>query len=376
MLHLNANQIRACRGYIPGLDGLRAISISIVLFGHFFLEKYLGLSALGVYIFFAISGFLITRLLFAELNETANISIGKFYYRRFLRLYPVLIAYMLCMIGIAFMLQQPVVGVDIGSVFFYFTNYYQSWHEYHNTHWTLPIGPLWSLAVEEHFYIIAPLFIVLVKGRIRPVLIFSILMCLIPLLIRFAYVAAFPEVLGTNIIYRLSETRFDSIAWGMLLATLCELDQRERIIDFLSSHKAICIGIILIFGSYVIRDAWFVDTLRYTLRSVGMVPLIAGTVFSKNLAGTQAFLEAPLLRWVGRLSYSLYIWHSGASYYKKLFPWEFTSSIAMGFALLSISLVLACVSYYFIEQPFLHLRHRFPFQKENTPELSKPAKIF
>lgn len=367
MLRLNSNQIKACRGYIPGLDGLRAISIGIVLFGHFFLEKYLGFSALGVYIFFAISGFLITRLLFAELNETANIRIGMFYYRRFLRLYPVLIAYMLCMIGVAFMLQRPMAGIDIASVFLYFTNYYQSWHEYHNTHWTLPIGPLWSLSVEEHFYIIAPLFIILVKGKIRPVLIFAASMCLIPLLIRCVYVSVFPEVLGTNVIYRLSETRFDSIAWGMLLAALCELDQRERIIDFLSSHKAICVGIALILGSYVIRNAWFVDTFRYTLRSIGMVPLIAGVVFSKNLTGVQVFLEASLLRWIGRLSYSLYIWHSGASYYKKLLPWELSSPIAMGFALLFISFVLACVSYYFIEQPFLRLRHRLPNQKEVVP---------
>ena len=107
MMHQNLPPVTATKGYIQGLNGLRCLSIMIVIIGHFFLGEYSGISSLGGYIFFAISGFLITRLLLAEAKETGDVRIGAFYYRRFLRLLPVLIVYIIVVVIFAQMHSIP-----------------------------------------------------------------------------------------------------------------------------------------------------------------------------------------------------------------------------------------------------------------------------
>src|SRR5947199_6345557 len=93
-------ELAAKNGRVQSLEGLRAISILLVLFGHFLLPPSVaGISGFGVTIFFFISGFLITRLLFAEIKANGDIDIKSFYLRRILRLYPVIVvSILLCVI--------------------------------------------------------------------------------------------------------------------------------------------------------------------------------------------------------------------------------------------------------------------------------------
>lgn len=348
--------VSATKGHIQGLNGLRCLSILIVIIGHFFLGEYSGISSLGVYIFFVISGFLITRLLLAEAKETGEVRIGAFYWRRLLRLFPVLIVYMIVVVLFAQMHSIPAPLIEIASVFLYFVNYLKSYYELAGTQHVLPIGVLWSLSVEEHFYLIAPLFIAFVRASPGKVLAFAIVMIVAPLLIRVGYVIQWPEWSNTNRIYMASETRFDSIAYGVFLAAICELSPEGRIRKAISSPQALIAGIALLVLSTVIRDDFFRDTLRYSLRGIGALLIVAPIVFSPRLGLLQNIANSPPAEWIGKLSYSLYIWHGAA--------WFFLSNIGMtktmltSFAELGVTFVLAVASYYLVEMPVLKWRNK------------------
>lgn len=363
--------VSATRGHIQGLNGLRCLSILIVIIGHFFLGEYSGISSLGVYIFFVISGFLITRLLLAEAKETGDVRIGAFYWRRLLRLFPVLIVYMIIVVLFAQMHSIPTPLIEIASVFLYFVNYLKSYYELAGTQHVLPIGVLWSLSVEEHFYLIAPLFIAFVRASPGKVLAFAIVMIAAPLLIRIGYVIHWPEWSNTNRIYMASETRFDSIAYGVFLAAICELSPEGRIRRAISSPQALVAGIALLVLSTIIRDDFFRDTLRYSMRGIGALLIVAPIVFSPRLGLLQSIANSPPAEWIGKLSYSLYIWHGAA--------WFFLSNIGMtktvltSFAELGVTFVLAVASYYLVEMPVLKWRNKASTRRKNVVTSSVAA---
>jgi peptidoglycan/LPS O-acetylase OafA/YrhL len=143
-------------GAIPSLDGLRAISILIVLVSHAGYGSAVP-GGLGVTIFFFLSGYLITTLLLDETERSGRINIGKFYLRRVFRLFPPLlvtlfIAYSLVALGL---LDGGISWSGVLAQLFYFANYYGLFFDPGNTT-AAGTGILWSLAVEEHFYMIYP----------------------------------------------------------------------------------------------------------------------------------------------------------------------------------------------------------------------------
>ncbi|WP_428492251.1 acyltransferase family protein [Rhodopila sp.] len=129
-LYLTADEMSARRGNVPSLDGLRAISISIVLLAHFVSGKIFP-GGLGVYIFFVISGFLITRLLLAEQDATRTVSLKAFYVRRICRLYPVIIVFSCVVTLMDIGLHRAYDLLEPASALGYFANYY---YVYLNTH--------------------------------------------------------------------------------------------------------------------------------------------------------------------------------------------------------------------------------------------------
>ena len=141
--------------YLAGLDGLRAISITLVIVGHLGFGSFVP-GGLGVTIFFFISGFLITRLLFAERERNGRLDLWRFYARRSLRLLPemaVLLAMLAFVIGPA--LGQSVLPMQAVAALTYWTNYYVISGADACAHCAVT-GHLWSLAVEEHFYLLMP----------------------------------------------------------------------------------------------------------------------------------------------------------------------------------------------------------------------------
>lgn len=358
-LHLSLSQIPAAPGRIPGLDGLRALSIMIVILGHLFLPQTGGVAALGVYIFFAISGFLITRLLFLEQKQAGDVSAKNFYIRRLLRLYPVLLVYLAFLCVLALVRGEFIDTTEIFSVLLYFINYLSSFRILQGEHLNMQVGVLWSLAIEEHFYLLVPMFFIAVKGRLRPLLWFSGLACLVPLVLRGLYVFLWPEIVGQLITYRNSETRFDSIALGVLLAVLCESRYREKIVRILSSPALFVAGGLLVFVSVLVKNDLFKETLRFSLISLSCIPLICGIVFGDRLSFFQKIANAPVVVWIGKLSYSLYVWHGAIIYLLKMFGCSEDNRLELGLYGLPLVFALASFSYYFVESPFFRLRSKF-----------------
>ena len=358
-LRLGADRIAAVPGRVPGLDGLRALSIAIVVAGHFFLSRHGGgFAAVGVYIFFVISGFIITRLMFLELKQHGSLRVGAFYRRRAIRLLPALVLYMLVMVLLATLFGAPAPLGEIGSVFFYYSNYLMTWDALHGTEHALPIGAFWSLSVEEHFYLLAPLVFVAVRGSVKSMLIFAVSACLVPLLIRMAYVACWPDIVDHLVTYRNSETRFDSIAFGVLLAVLCESRLREDTVRVLSSWAAALAGLVLIGASLMVGDTIFKETIRFSLLSLGCVPLVCAVVFGNRMGLVQRLANAPVVVWIGRLSYSIYVWHLGIAYVADHLGLARLGHGRLALLDLAASLVAALISYVAVEQPSIAASRR------------------
>jgi peptidoglycan/LPS O-acetylase OafA/YrhL len=301
---------------IPSLDGLRAIAVIIVVLSHTGYGNTIP-GGLGVTIFFFLSGYLITTLILDEKERRGQVNIKHFYFRRAYRLLPpllitLLIAYTL--VGLHLLDG----GVSFGGLFsqlFYFANYFNIF--FANAH-SQPggTGILWSLAVEEHFYFLFPAamylaFRYLEPSRMRKVLIrVFVFVCLAALAWR-CWLVAQP---GFNELrtYYATDTRFDSILFGCLLALWrnparipSDPDRPAmRVRDWL-----LCaLGLALLLSTILYRNAEFRESLRYSLQGLALLPIFYYAVrFPK--AGPFRFLNLRFLARVGVLSYGIYLIH-------------------------------------------------------------------
>lgn len=355
-LSLPAANWPARSGLVPSLDGVRALSVSLVLVGHVLLPvSMVGVSALGLKTFFFISGFLIARLLLAEEKSTGRISLIGFYTRRVLRLYPVIIIYVTLVVAISLARGIAVHAIDVASVFLYFVNYLVIHYDHFGQTMPLPVAMLWSLSVEEHFYLIAPLALVLCRGSAARMLAVALAICGMSLGLRVLYVFLHPEMLTGLELYWRSETRFDCIAFGVALACLPELAIGRRLIQTLSSRFWFVIGALLLIGSFLVRNDYFQLTGRFTLQSIALFPLMIGVVFAEPFGALNRFLNQRVVTWVGALSYSLYVWHGGIE-----FLWgrwiHVLPAPLIPIAELAAAFILATLSYYLVERPVMRWR--------------------
>jgi len=212
-----------------------------------------------VTIFFFISGFLITSLLISEFQREGRISLKKFYLRRFWRLAPPLICFIVLSTLLIVLCLKAVKAVELLSAILYFANYYSIYWQYQ----PLPFGPsplkiLWSLAIEEHFYIVfAPLMAFFAHTRRRLFLLLLILLVM-PLAIRCAVVLGEPlTVIRYEYTYMATEARIDSIAWGALLAWLCSHVGAARLKALLDNDIAVGASLGLLLLCLLVRDEGF-----------------------------------------------------------------------------------------------------------------------
>jgi peptidoglycan/LPS O-acetylase OafA/YrhL len=296
---------------IPSLDGLRAISVLIVVLGHSGLEALVP-GGLGVTIFFFLSGYLITTLMLTEHERIGGINILNFYTRRVFRLMPPLlislaIAYALTYAG---MLAGGITSKGLIAQLLYFANYYGLFFDPGNT---IPDGTgiLWSLAVEEHFYIFYPLLMTLMLGcALRPRTIGALLGvgCLAVLAWRIHLVQS-PNFV-TDRTYYASDTRIDSIIFGCILAIVANPKQQLNRSTAMSrvdwAVLAAAIGALLLTLLY--RDAAFRETIRYSIQGLALMPLFYSAVrFSDNRLFQK--LNLPWVVTLGTYSYAIYLIH-------------------------------------------------------------------
>lgn len=296
---------------IPTLNGIRAISVLIVIIAHAGYGWIIP-GGLGVTIFFFLSGYLITTLLLHEYENSGTIDVKEFYLRRFFRLFPpffltLAIAYGLVAAGVL-----PG-GISLGGVLaqiFYFANYYAILFD---TQYLIPSGTIifWSLAVEEHFYIFYPLILLalLSFGLSRRTIgiVFS-LICVAVLAWR-VHLVAQPDFVEART-YFATDTRIDSIIFGALLALWSNpfdrIDDNGRM-NLRQWAWVLASGGIFAF-TLLYRDGAFRETYRYTLQGIALFPLF---YFSIRYHGNLLFrpLNSAILSRIGVWSYAIYLIH-------------------------------------------------------------------
>jgi len=359
---------RSASSYIPGLDGIRAIAFLLVFWAHATPGKvslYIP-ATLGVTVFFFLSGFLITTLLRKEINRTGTLSLADFYIRRALRIFiPLYFVYGLTA-WLAHLVPTENPGNRLGflSMLFYFYNYAISMH----LHAATPPGlsVIWSLAVEEHFYILFPLvYLLLVQRRVSASTRNRLLVgfCILELLWRIVLVQVFHQAGFWT--YFATDARLDSILWGCILALNNNPVFGDPSILPRGREKLIfAFSVIAIATSLVPRSLLYKESFRYSLQAV-MLYFIFSFVIPNIRHWSVRWLEWTPLRYIGWISYVLYLCHVfilEALRYR--IPNRLWISSPLGFAL---SVVFATLTRYLLELPLQRLRARFRRVPEADP---------
>ncbi len=345
------------RGAIPSLDGIRAVSVAIVFFAHAGLSDAIA-GGFGVTIFFFLSGFLITTLFIREWHDTGGIHIGKFYIRRFLRLSPPLfftlgLGYLLVWLGFA---DGEFDTLAVLSQLFYFHNYYLAAYPDAGSV-VVGLQPLWSLSVEEHFYLLFPLiFLLFTRGKVGVMHILALLVAIV--LWRYVRWQVLLDTQWT--IYISTDTRFDSILFGCLLALLERDGAAGRILPADSRRMtAVLFGAIAVLAlSILARDLTFRSTFRYTVQGVALM-----VVFHYAVTRPGYWLFRPLnfgwVKTIGLYSYSIYLAHYVIIRILQKQGWFEAGGVLFIAAAAVVSIAYAAFLWHVIEAVPRRLRHRF-----------------
>jgi peptidoglycan/LPS O-acetylase OafA/YrhL len=344
--------------HIPSLDGIRAVSFLLVFLAHTGLENIVP-GGLGVTIFFFLSGFLITTLMRDELQRKGSVSLSHFWIRRVLRILPPF--YIVLVAAILFTLAlYPPGSLSVPAVvaqLLHFTNY---WAIYRGFVGQPPgTGVYWSLAVEEHFYLIFPwLFVGMQRLRLsaahQAVLLWGL--CILTLLWRYMLVLHFHA--PTDRTYIASDTRMDSILFGCALAVwrnpvLDKPARSERLWKYLLTPAA---AALLIF-CLVVRDPVFRETARYSLQGAALTMIFVAAITFHRWWPFRLLNTRPLI-FLGTLSYSLYLIHQVVLYgLDDLSPLH-THPVASAVVAFALSLTLSWTLYLSVEKPCARLRRR------------------
>jgi peptidoglycan/LPS O-acetylase OafA/YrhL len=355
--------------YIPSLNGLRALSIATVIASHLIKPNSVGAIVIpfpfsiladgnfGVNVFFVISGFLITTLLIAEENKTGTISLKNFYIRRIFRIFPayyfvLLVYFILQSLSIMSFTSQS----WLSSIFYY--KYF--------VRGNIEMDHFWSLSMEEHFYLIWPLVFLTFK-KYRGYFAFGVI--LLVCIVRFyAYRS------GINA-WDITPLRIDAIMIGCVFALY-----HERIRSWMAAHfnyKYLLLLLLVLF----INSRYFEELNRHYGLHMGflLIPLGIGVsvgtgtniligllmIFSIHFKTRWfAFLNTPAMNYIGKLSYSLYLW-------QHLFIMSPRIGMLSSFPInLCCTIAAALFSYYFIERPFLKLKSRFEPRHRPKPAVA------
>ncbi|MBU2979942.1 acyltransferase [Alteromonas sp. C1M14] len=347
-------------GYIRNLDGIRALSVMLVLISHFGLGHIVP-GGFGVTVFFFLSGFLITTLLITEYDTKQSISISNFFLRRFFRLFPpVFILLLVSYLLVSFNFSEGETSINS---FFYQLFYLANYNQIFDLSLKGPDGTgiLWSLAVEEHFYLGFPILLLIsFNYQSRRSLIVTILVILISVCIwRFVL---FDILHAThNRIYFATDTRIDSILFGVLLA----LTRFNPIInnDSDESHTSLPkLAIVMLIGSaaillisFLYRDNTFREAFRYSFQGIALLPIFYCLLKYPNFI-LWSWLENSFLKRIGVLSYSIYLSHYFI--YKTLEFQLDNKTVIIVFSVI-VTYLFAYLIDKFVDSYFLQLRKKY-----------------
>lgn len=293
---------------MPHLDGIRAFAVVGVIIEHWAggfpesirkLVEHLDLGGWGVECFFVLSGFLITKLLLQakKSDQTLSTALSHFYSRRALRIFPAY--YLALLIGT---LVFPPFREDIGWHVFYLGNFYPLWHDTF-----VPIGGhFWSLAVEEQYYLIWPLVVLLLP--VSSVARTALIVCLLAPLSR---LALWYQMDGSHLsIWTFPTTAMDLLGFGAFLACYKQQNRLEPSDIFLVRLRVIALVALL---TYITCHTVAKDSLAFSVFGRTLAALFFGALIlqaSYGFKGLTSFvLGNRIVAWIGMVSYGLYIFH-------------------------------------------------------------------
>lgn len=355
--------------HIPSLDGLRGLAILLVIAFHYFATTPIFVFGwTGVDLFFVLSGYLITGRLLTTLGRPGYFT--TFYRNRILRIFPLYFGTLLIFfLGIRFLAKdttEPLLNYYLlhWKSFFLFTE-----------NWTFirydkPAGPwlthFWSLAVEEQFYLFWPLFIYYLQKTKPRQLLFTFIFLLI-IAVRCTWFYFQPHPGSTTFFYFNTFFRMDSLVLGALLA---QLHLEKKLVPrnvfaplFVISGLALTISFIFLASP----QPWhpFFETIGYSLIAVFAACLIHQSVAYPNSLLTRVF-STTALKFIGKISFGLYVIHFPVYqiFYGKLYArlfgrYDAASHLPAFFSVtgcLLLTFILACISYFYFERPFLRLK--------------------
>ncbi len=359
-------------GYLPGLDGLRAVSVVAVLLYHADME-WLNGGFLGVEVFFVISGYLITLLLTQEHTRTSTISLRHFWLRRARRLFAALytlLATVSVVVLIFYREDASKLAGQVWAALTYVTNWFLIFSQ--QSYFALVERPpafqhLWSLAIEEQFYLLWPILLLgllrLFKGRQLPIA-GVVTAGAIASLLWMAFL--FEPALDPSRVYYGTDTRASGLLFGCALALVWKPGRslgRDAEVKGVALDLAGLAALGVIIGCFAqIHDT---DTFLYqggfAVLSLSSCVAIAAIVHPGTIIGR--LLGLPLMTWIGKRSYSLYLWHWPIYVYTRPqidWPLSLYPSLVVRLAL---TVIAAELSYRFVEVPirngaFTRWRHR------------------
>ena len=340
--------------YRPEIDGLRAIAVGAVIFYHtqitiFGLEPFQG-GFIGVDIFFVISGYLITSIILKELVTTGSFSFKHFYERRIRRILPVLLVVMLVSLPIAFKYISPLDLTDYSKSILYSLGFSSNFHFHHSgldyaveglKH---PFLHTWSLSVEEQYYILFPIILLVTFKYFRKYLIHILIFGFVISL----GLADWGSRNHPSATFYFLHTRTWELLAGSILAYF-EITLGHRSKNQTLNLILPFIGLVLIIHSILFFNDEMLHPSFYTLSPIVGVSLIIW--FSDKDELITKILSTKLFVGIGLISYSLYLWHYPIFAFTNLLSLT-EGNIFKQLFIFIIIIILSIVSYYFIEKPF------------------------
>ena len=358
-------------GRVPALDGIRGIAVLLVVWSHIGRINVISASYkpaggfLGVDAFFVLSGFLITALLLREQTKRGRFRFGAFYRRRALRLFPVIVAFLVAhyVFSQALHLSASKEHSSALAVLFYYMNWKAAWAP----PIALAIGHLWSLAVEEQFYLFWPIVVAVlgVRARTRTVVL-VIGGAIMFVAVRRGIMWQHGTSPGRLIIG--TDTRADTLLVGALLAHLWVRGRvpRRGVVVAAWASAVFLIACVLRCNP----DSPFLYLGGFTVIAAAVAVMLLA-ILDTDWSGIRFFALRPM-RAVGRVSYGLYVWHPLVF----VWVWWYTrhwNALARLTAVTATTVLVTYASWKLIEQPFLRWKDRLEHPEHPRPDSLRPV---
>jgi peptidoglycan/LPS O-acetylase OafA/YrhL/lysophospholipase L1-like esterase len=367
-------------GYIPALDGLRALAVIAVLLYHGD-QSWIPGGFLGVDVFFVISGYLITCLLLSDWQQTGGVGLKRFWYRRARRLLPALFT-MLFVVSIYAVLFLPDVldqlRGEVTAAIFYVENWFLIFRNlpYFQSAGRPPLlQHVWSLAVEEQYYLFWPLILVAVLGvwgKSRRALLVGVLAGVAVSTLEMAIL--YHPYTDSSRVYYGTDTRVAALLLGSALAFVWA---PWRLIGKTGRNAGIVLDVVAVFSGVVLfwmfLNVQYFDTNLYRggflLAAMASAVLLAATVHPASRL-VPWLLGFAVFRWIGVRSYGIYLWHWPIYMVTRPHSDVPITGLPLLVIRLTLTFLVAAASYKFVEEPIRHgaIERRWAMYRTSTGE--------